>query len=305
VTWAQSTLGTILGTVTDSSGGVVPNATVKITNIDEGTSRTLMTDKTGNYAAVDSKPGHYTVEVSNAGFETSLMTGLELVARQTLRVDASLKVGAVAQRIEVNAASVGVVTTETETISSSYKTLEITQLPTNFRASGGGNSPYSLLSILPGMQTDGSGNLSIQGGLQSQSQFTVDGISTTDVTGNMPLHNAFPSADSIAEIKVQGVGAPAEFGTPGDVTTTSKSGTNGLHGAMFWYHQNKALDAVPFGYLSKPAKIANDFGISAGGPVVIPHLYNGRNKSFFFAVPHTLSLAEQRVDFHLQQLQRQ
>jgi len=280
---AQSTLGTILGTVTDSSGAVVPHCDVKITLNEEGTSRTLKTDSNGNYEAVNSKPGHYTVEVSDTGFQTSRVADLELAARQTLRVDVSLKVGQMAQTVEVNATSAGVISTETETIASSYNTLEITNLPTNYRASGNGNSPYYLLEILPGMQTDQSGNLSIQGGLQSQSQFSVDGISITDVTGNKPLHNAFPSAESISEMKVQGVGSPAEFGDPGDVTTTSKSGTNALHGSTFWYHQNAALNALPFGAIQKPAEIANDFGGSAGGPVVIPHLYNGKNKSFFFA----------------------
>ena len=280
--FGQSTLGTLWGTVTDQSGAVVPNADVKITNTDEGTSRNLKTDANGNYEAVNSKPGHYSVEVSNSGFETSRIGGFELVARQTLRIDVSLKVGAVAQQVEVKEGSAGVITTETETVSATYNALEITNLPTNYRASGNGNSPYYLLSILPGMQSDTNGNLSIQGGLQSQSQFTVDGISTTDTTGNQPLRNAFPSAESLAEIKVQGVGSPAEFGDPGDVTTTSKSGTNTLHGDMFWYHQNTALDAIPFGATSKPPKIANDFGVSAGGPVEIPHLYNGKNRSFFF-----------------------
>ena len=278
---AQSTLGTILGTVTDASGAVIANCKVKITNTDEGTSRTFTTDANGNYEAVNSKPDHYSIEASDAGFKTENVENLDLVARQTLRVDLTLQLGQVTQQVEVQATP-GVITTETETVSATYNALQITNLPTNYRASGNGNSPYFLLSILPGMQSDNNGNLSIQGGLQSQSQFTVDGISTTDTTGNQPLRNAFPSAESLAEIKVQGVGSPAEFGDPGDVTTISKSGTNTLHGSAFWYHQNAALDAIPFGAPLKPAKIANDFGGSAGGPVVIPHVYNGKNRTFFF-----------------------
>ena len=91
----------------------------------------------------------------------------------------------------------------TEAVSSTYDSLQITNLPTNYRASGNGNSPYYLLTILPGMQSDNGGNLSIQGGLQSQSQFTVDGISTTDTTVQPTLRNAFPSAESIAEIIIR------------------------------------------------------------------------------------------------------
>lgn len=279
--WAQSTLGTILGTVTDSSGAVVANAKVVITDVDEGTFRTVTTDANGLYEAVDSKPGHYSVEVSSSGFQTAKVEKLELASRQKLRVDVTLQVGQMSQAVEVKA-SAGVITTETEAVSSTFNSLQILNLPTNYRASGNGNSPYYFLTILPGIQADNNGNLSIQGGLQSQSQFSVDGISTTDTTGNQPLRNAFPSAESIAEIKVQGVGSPAEFRDPGDVTTVSKSGTNTLHGDVFWYTQNAALDAIPFGATSKPSKVANDFGGSVGGPVIIPHLYNGRNKTFFF-----------------------
>jgi hypothetical protein len=269
--------------VTDTSGAVVPNCDVKITLNEEGTLRAVKTDASGNYEAVNSKPGHYTIEVSDTGFQTSKIENLELFARQTLRVDVTLKIGQMAQTVEVTASSAGVITTETETIASSVDALQITNLPTNYRASGNGNSPYYLLQILPGMQSDQGGSLSVQGGLPSQSQFTVDGVSTTNTTGNSPIANAFPSAESISEIKLQGVGAPAEFGDPGDVTTVSKSGTNTLHGHLFEYHQNAALNALPFGAIVKPRQVANDFGGSAGGPVVIPHLYNGKNKTFFYA----------------------
>jgi hypothetical protein len=279
--FGQSTLGTILGTVTDASGAVIVRATVTITNTDEGTARTATTDANGNYEAVNSKPGHYTVEVSKPGFKAESIRDLEIVSRQTLRVDVVLQVGQATQSVQVEA-SATVITTETETVASAYNSLQITNLPTNYRASGNGNSPYYMLEILPGMQSDQSGNLSIQGGLQSQSQFSVDGISITNTAGNSPLHNAFPSAESIDEIKVQGVGSPAEFEQPGDVTTTSKGGSNNLHGSGFWYHQNSALNALPYGAVTKPSLIANDFGGSAGGPVVIPHLYDGKNKSFFY-----------------------
>jgi hypothetical protein len=88
--------------------------------------------------------------------------------------------------------------------------------------------------------------------------------------------------EMISEIKVQGVGNTAEYGQSGDVTTISKSGTNELHGAAFWYHQNRALDATQYGSFTKPQKVANDVGVSGGGPILIPGLYNGKNKTFFF-----------------------
>jgi Carboxypeptidase regulatory-like domain len=279
----QSTFGTLLGTVKDTSGAVVPDAKVLITNTDEGSSRTTSTDSSGNYTLVDAKPGHYSVAVSKPGFQSSHVTDLQLTARQTLRADVTLRVGEVTQSVTVSGQAMGVITTDNSTISANYQTLQINNLPTNYRASANGNSPYYLLTILPGVQPGQNGNVSIQGGLRSQAQFTVDGISTTDNTGNYPLRDAFPSAESLAEMRVQGVGAPAEYGDPADITTISKSGTNQYHGSGFWYHQNAALDAVPFGASSRPKKVANDFGGSFGGPVVLPHLYNGRDRTFFFA----------------------
>lgn len=279
----QSTFGTILGTVKDASGAVIPGAKVLITNTDEGSTRATTTDAGGNYTLVDAKPGHYSISVSKHGFQAAQVTGLALTARQALRADVTMHLGEITQSVTVSGKAMGVITTDNSTISANYQKLQINNLPTNYRASANGNSPYYLLTILPGVQPDQHGNLSIQGGLRSQSQFTVDGISTTDVGGNSPLRNAFPSAESLAEIRVQGVGAPAEYGDPADITTISKSGTNQYHGSVFWYHQNAALDSIPYGASSKPKKVANDFGGSMGGPVVIPHLYNGHDKTFFFA----------------------
>ena len=154
-------------------------------------------------------------------------------------------------------------------------------LPANIRANGN-TSPYQLIQVLPGVQADEGGNFSIQGGIQSQTQYSLDGISVTNVGGNSPLSNAFPSSESIAEIKVQGVGNAAEYGQVGDVTTISKSGTNSFHGDLFWYTQNRAFNSTAYGQQSKPQLVANDFGASAGGPVLIPHLYNGHDRTFFF-----------------------
>ena len=132
VGFAQSTLGTILGTVTDPSGGVIAGAKVKILNVDDGTSRDLTTDATGNYDAVDVKAGHYSVEVSLKGFKTTRVDSLELGSRATLRVNVSLNVGSINQELEVTWENVGVITMETETVSSTFNSLEITNLPINY-----------------------------------------------------------------------------------------------------------------------------------------------------------------------------
>lgn len=278
--FAQSTLGTILGTVRDSSGAVVPNASVTIRNVDEGTSQQTATNDSGEYQILNEKPARYTVEVTHAGFQTKTVSELRLIARQELRVDVTLSVGQTSETVTVQGTA-GVITTDTQAISSSYGSLTLLNLPANTRANES-TSPYLLISTLPGVQADNGNSFSIQGGLPSQSETSVDGISTTDVTGNSPLREAFPSIESIGELRVDGVGNAAEYGQPGEITTISKSGTNTFHSSVFWYHQNRAFDAQAYGEAIKPQKIGNDFGVSAGGPVVIPHFYNGRNKTFFY-----------------------
>ncbi len=287
VATAQSTFGTLLGTVKDSSGSVVPNATVKITNVDENTTRTVQANANGDYEAVNTKPGRYKIEVTATGFQPFTTSEVTLTARQTLRVDATLSTGQVTAQINITA-NAGAIATETQTISSAFESQKILNLPANYRGAGGSTSPYGLIAALPGVQSDNGGAFSIQGALPSQSQFSLDGISTTNVTGNSPLRNAFPSAESIAEIKVQGVGNAAEYGQVGDVTTISKSGTNQYHATAFWFHQNRALDAKVYGALTKPQKISNDFGFSGGGPVRIPWLYDGKDKTFFFGTYEAL-----------------
>ncbi len=211
--------------------------------------------------------------INRPGFRTFSTRELVLVARQTLRVDAALQVGEIAETVEVQT-SAGVIATDSPSIAESLSSLKVVNLPGNVRA-GGNTTPYNLIATLPGVQPDNGNGFSIQGGLPAQTETSVDGISVTNVTGNSPNRNLFPSVESIAEIRVQGVGNTAEYGAPGDITTVSKSGTNQLHGAGFWYHQNHALDARSFGQTVLPAKIGNTFGGTIGGPVFLPKVYDG------------------------------
>lgn len=277
----QSTFGTILGTVKDSSGATVPGARILLTNTDENTKHETTAGSNGDYQFENQLPSHYSVTVTANGFETFTATNLLLVSRQTLRVDAALQVGQMSQTVTVEATDEGVIATDSQEIQATFNPQALLNLPANIRANGN-TSPYQLIQVLPGVQADDNGNFSIQGGIPSQTQYSLDGISITDVTGNSPLSNAFPSTESISEIKVQGVGNTAEYGQVGDITTISRSGTNQFHGDLFWYTQNAALNAINFGQTSKPKLIANDFGVSVGGPVIIPHLYNGKDKTFFY-----------------------
>jgi Carboxypeptidase regulatory-like domain len=291
---AQSTQGSIIGTVRDSSGAVVLAAQVEVVNQDSATRHTAATDAKGSYQVLNLEPGRYRVQVQAPGFSKSLEENLQLSARQELRVDVTLSLDSLKQAVTVNAADTGAITTDTPSIAATLDTREVLSLPANYRGAGS-TSPLNVIQALPGVQADSgpfpptptasgtpSINFSIQGGLPSQSETTVDGISAQNVLSNVPLSDAFPSAESISEIRVDGVSNNAEFGQPGEITTVSKSGTNNLHGAGFWYFQNSAFDATPYGSIVKPKKVANDFGGSIGGPVVLPHLYNGHDKTFFF-----------------------
>src|SRR6266513_205611 len=281
---AQSTQGTILGTIRDSSGSVVASAEIKITNVEEGASRTLMSNEFGDFLAPDLKPGRYRIEVQKTGFKLDVRNDVQLLARQELRSDFALAVGQVTQTVEVKDTA-GAINSETAAITASFDSAEVLELPANYRANGS-TSPLTLVQTLPGVQPDSDGKYSIQGGLPFMSETSVDGISTQNVGSNNPLSDAWPSAETITELRVDGVSNSAEFGQPGAVTSVTKSGTNDYHGGLFWYHQNRAFDATPFvrvGEPEKPQKIGNDFGVTAGGPVKFPHLYNGRDRTFFFA----------------------
>jgi hypothetical protein len=280
VSLAQSTFGVVIGTVQDPAGAMVKGAAVKLTNVGENTSRETLTAEDGTYEFQNVKPAGYTITVNQAGFRAFRATELVLVARQTLRVDASLQLGDTAETVNVEATA-GVIATDSAAISEALSSAKVVGLPSNLRA-GGNTTPYNLIAILPGVQPDNGNAFSIQGGLPAQQETSVDGISITNVTGNSPNRNLFPSVESIAEIRVQCVGNAAEYGAPGDITTTSKSGTNQMHGAGFWYHQNRALDARSFGQTVLPAKIGNTFGGTLGGPVWIPHVYSGKNRTFFY-----------------------
>ena len=171
--------------------------------------------------------------------------------------------------------------TENATLGDSKDNLQITQLPLNNRATT--TSPLGALGLSPNVQTDSTGSVALGGASSSMVNFSVDGISTANVRQNGALQDAYPSQEGIAAVKVTSFNNSAEYSQVGDVTFTTKSGTNQYHGSVFEYLQNQALDADPYGFSGKAPKKFNTFGFSLGGPVTIPHLYNGHDKTFFFA----------------------
>ena len=276
---AQSTFGSVRGSTTDASGAVISQAAVALHSVDENTDVSTLSDDSGNFAFENLKPGHYTISASKEGFARAVVNQVELVARQNLRVDVTLAVAAQAQTVEVNASAVAV-NTENATLSDSKDNDDITQLPINSRAVS--SSPLAALAVSPSVTKDSQGNIAVGGATASQTGFSVDGISTSNVRFNGALQDAYPSMENIAEMKVTAFNNNAEFAQIGDVTFVTKSGTNQLHGSAFEYFQNRALDATVLNFTTKAPRTFNTFGGSFGGPVTIPKLYNGKDKTFFF-----------------------
>jgi hypothetical protein len=280
---AQSTQGSIVGTVKDPRAAVVIGAAVTLTNTDEGTTRAATTNTVGDYRFVDVKAGHYALQVTAPGFEKWSLSGVSLEVRQELRVEVKLSVGTIEQSVQVTGESVSAIETDTPTISGTFTADAAANLPVNTRASFSGTSAAGILGTLPGVQDDSSG-ISLQGALPFQVEVTVDGVTLKDPAGGSYIKDSFPSTESISEIRADGVMANAEYSDPAQIVVTTKGGTNNLHGSGFWYYQNSAFDAIPYTYPTTTTKASitgNTFGGSIGGPVVLPH-YNGHNKTFFY-----------------------
>jgi hypothetical protein len=210
--FGQTTFGTILGTVTDPSGAVMPNVTITVTNEGENISHNVTSDAQGNYQAENLKAGKYTVTAQVSGFKEVTVKDILLIARQTVRVDLKLVMGTAAEQVTVVA--------NPELINTSgFDSNEVLELPANYRGAGS-TSPYALLAYLPGVTGDGGGNITVQGAGTNQVEYSMDGISTTNLRFAGPQTEMFPSAESIAEMKVQGSGGGAEYGNPADITTT-------------------------------------------------------------------------------------
>jgi hypothetical protein len=285
-TYAQSTLGEIRGLVKDVSGSAVAKAEVKATRTATGESRTSASDTEGNYVLANLEPGAWEILVNVAGFRPALAKGIQLRAREITRVDLSLQLAQVSTEVQVLAQS-QVIQTESATIMDSKSASEMNKLPVNYRA-GSSNTFYAIISTAPGVQPDSGGGYAVGGGMPFQTTASVDGISNINVRSNGVLREMFPSADTVDEVRVSATNNNAEFAQAGDITITSKSGTNDFHGAAYWYHQNGAFDARDFFAARTPFKVSNDMGVVLGGPVI-------KNRTFFFGAYEALRYRAQRV----------
>ncbi|PYU97135.1 MAG: hypothetical protein DMG10_31500, partial [Acidobacteria bacterium] len=247
------------------------------------------TNETGSYTVVNLEPGDYQVTMEQPGFQTVTRSNLQLLARQTVRVDGVMPLLAQAQIVEVNTAAVAPIATEVSNIAETKLGRELIDLPIALgsRASGS-TSAFSTLTTQPGVEIDNSGQISVAGSTIDMVGITIDGISTQSARNSAPIAELFPSFDSISEIRVSEINNSAEFGQVSDITTTTKSGTNQFHGGVFENHQNSALAARNTFSPTVPKVIMNDFGAFGGGPI-------RKDKTFFFADYEGLRLPLQQV----------
>src|ERR1700691_5940565 len=276
---AQSTFGSIVGVVHDKTDAVVPGASVQIRDLNENATRSATADQNGSFEFVNLKPSRYEVSVQARVFADSQIPSAELTARQSLRVDVTMNIKSQSETVEVSD-TVATINTENGVIADSKGNKDIGQLPLNFRAVT--TSPLAALATSANVQQDSQGNIALAGATANMVGYSVDGISTANIFQSAAGSNPYPSAEGISELKVTAFNNSAEFSQVGDVTFTTKGGTNDLHGSLFEYLQNDALDANILNFTTKAPKRFNTFGGSVGGPLVLPKLYNGKNKTFFF-----------------------
>jgi hypothetical protein len=279
VSVGQSTFGSIVGVVHDKSQGVVPGAAVQVKSLEDNSVRSATADQDGAFEFLNLKPGKYALAAQSQGFADFQVSSAELSARQSLRIEVVLAVASEIQTVEVSESALAI-NTENGVIGDQKVTSEITQLPMNFRAST--TSPLAAMSTAANVEQDSQGNVAVGGATANMVGYSVDGISTANVWTSTAGTNPYPSSEGIAELQVTAFNNNAEFSQVGDVTFTTKGGTNSFHGSAFEYLQNDALDAKVLNFNLKAPKHFNTFGGSLGGPVLLPKVYNGHNKTFFF-----------------------
>jgi len=286
--FGQSERGTITGTVVDASGAVVPGAHVSVTSLLTNMSSATESTEAGVYTAASLPVGQYTVRVQKDGFRPAVLSGIVLNAASTVRVDVTLEVGTAQQTVEVSA-SVQLLSTESAKSSVTVTNKLVDELP--LVVGGTLRSPFDLASLTPEAKNVGGDDGFILGGGQAAGYAaTLDGISanTTRALQLSWVASNAPSLEAVTEFTVDTNGFKAEYGhaSGGVMTFSSKSGTNSFHGSAYEFLRNNDLDANRFfsNKIGAPRAIykQHDFGFSAGGPIWIPKIYNGKDKSFFF-----------------------
>ncbi len=298
--FAQQTTATLLGTVTDATGAAVPGVAIQVASLATNVTRDVLSDNNGAYSLPNLPPGVYRVTATKTGFQASRAESVTLQVEQVARLDIKLQVGSVTETINVDA-SAAQLQTETSSVGTVIDSGKIVELPLN------GRNFIQLAQLIPGVQAGTPGSITVRRGRGSVGQtdaaygstaasangsrdtanrFYIDGIEVMDY--DAMTYSFSPSVDSLAEFKVQTSTYSAEYGGApgGQINMITKSGTNRFHGALWEFNRNDQLtqsyDAIAGKSVTSPRLNRNQFGANVGGPVWLPKIYKGSDKTFFF-----------------------
>jgi hypothetical protein len=282
--FAQNATGTIEGRVTDSSGAAITGALVTVENTATNVKLNNPTNSEGRFYQRYLPPGSYVVSVEKAGFERYIQTNVQLDIEQTISLVLPMKVGDVKVSVEVSANSAQL-STESSTVSTSISSKSVLDLPLQ------GRNPYSLAALVPGVNTGNGGSTPwISGGRNDYNDVTIDGTSVIVPENNVShLQVGYqPIEDSVSEVSIVTNNLAPEYGRTGggSINVSTRGGTNQLHFTLFDFNRNRIFNANSYNNIKAGLPVNavhyNQFGFTVGGPIAIPHFYNGKSKTFFF-----------------------
>ena len=289
---AQTTNGSIEGTVSDPSGAAVGGASVTGRNLDTGLTITTVTTDAGLYSLANLPPGRYTVTIEGSSLKKYSREGVTVQTGATVALDIQMQLGVVSENVTVNA-DASQLETATSDIGATVERSLVANLP--LEVSGTIRNPVQFITLIPGFVgnvgndpgSNSTDDFKVNGGQEGGTDVLVDGVSISLVSPNTQWNKGV-STEGVQEFKVLQSNFSPEYGESGDgiVSLTIKSGTNDLHGSVYDFLRNRAFDANSWTNNTagqpKSVNTQNDFGATAGGPIFIPKLYHGQNKTFFF-----------------------
>ncbi|PYS36761.1 MAG: hypothetical protein DMG14_23760, partial [Acidobacteria bacterium] len=291
--FAQST-GTVTGTISDVSSAVIPGVSIIATNTQTSLRYETTSTETGNYTLALLPAGMYELTAELPGFRKYVRQGITVLVAQTLRIDVTLEVGASTEQINVTA-DAPLLRTESSDLTHSVQVNTMTALPilgigAAQAGSTGLRNPNAAVNLIPGAYYSGGNQIRINGAPSNTQSILVEGMDASNSNATAITGGSSPSVEAIQEVAIQTSNYAAEYGQAGGgvFNYTMKSGTNKLHGIGYDYFMNEAFNAgTPFrtGHPDgnpRPRSRRNDYGFNIGGPVLIPSVYDGHNKSFFF-----------------------
>ncbi len=290
--WGQTNSGSLQGTVTDPSGAALAGATVTARNMDTGLAITTVTTEAGLYSVPNLPPGRYAVSVDAPSLKKYTQEGVTVATGTAISLDIQMQLGPVSENVTVTA-DASQLQTATSDMGATVQSTLVANLP--LEVSGTIRNPVQFIELVPGFVggvandpgSNSSDDFKVNGGQEGGTDVLVDGVSISLVSANTQWNKGV-SAEGVQEFKVLQSNFSPEYGESGDgiVSLTMKSGTNEFHGSAYEYLRNRDFDANSWknNLLGSPRNVdtQNDFGATVGGPVFIPKLYHGKNKTFFF-----------------------